>query len=69
MLQAHAEESGCPTGVLCEVVWEMQWCMAPLLVLNSSDIVEASLLKSVEGEHRTSPMPEEEAALLSNVKT
>ena len=68
VLQAHAEESWFPTGVLCGAVWKLQWCMAPLLVLNSDEIVEASLLQPIEGECRTSPTPEEEATLLGNVK-
>ena len=42
--------------------------MAPLLALNCDEIVEASLLKSIDGEWETSPMPEEEATLLDNVK-
>ena len=67
-LQAHAEESGCPTGVLCEVARELQQCMAPLLALNGDEIVGASLLQSMEGECRTSPTPEEEAALLGDIK-
>ena len=33
VLQACAEESRFPTGILCDAVWELQWCMAPLLVL------------------------------------
>ena len=39
VLQAYAKESGCPTGVLCEVEWELQLCMAPLLVFNGYEIV------------------------------
>ena len=42
--------------------------MAPLLVINGDDIVKASLLKSTEGECRTSPTPQEEATLLGDVK-
>ena len=68
VLQACADESGFPTGVLCDVAWELQWCMAPLLVLNGDKIFEASLLRPVEVEHRTSPMPEEEATLLGDIK-
>ena len=58
MLQAHAKGSGFPTGVLCDVAWELQWCIALLLVLNGDEIVEASLLRLIEGECGTSPMPE-----------
>ena len=57
LLQACTKESGFPTGVLCDVMWELQWCMAPLLVLKSDEIVEASLLRPIEGECGTSPMP------------
>ena len=57
-LQAHMEESSCPTGVLCEAARELQLCMALLLVLNEGEIVEASLLQSMEGECRTYPLPE-----------
>ena len=67
-LQAHAEESSCPMGVLCEAARELQWYMAPLLILNEDETVEASLLQSVEGECGTCPMPEEEATLLGDVK-
>ena len=68
-LQFHAEESGCHAGVLCDAVRELQWCMPPLLALNGDEIVEASLLQPMEGEHGTSPMPEEEATLLGDIKS
>ena len=55
-------------GVLCDVAQELQWCMAPLLILNGDNIVEATLLRPTEGEHRMSPTPEEEATLLGNIK-
>ena len=42
--------------------------MAPLLVLNGDEIVEASLLSLIGRECRTSPTPEEEAALLGDIK-
>ena len=38
-----------------------------LLVLNGNEIVEASLLRPIEGECRTSPTPEE-AILLGDIK-
>ena len=66
-LQACAEKSGFPTGVLCDVAWELQWCMALLLVLNSNEIVKASFLRPIEGECGTTPTPEEEATLLGNI--
>ena len=67
-LQAHIKESSCPTGVHCEGARELQQCMALLLALNGDVMVEVSLLQSVEGEHRTSPMSEEEATLLCDIK-
>ena len=42
--------------------------MTPLLVLNGDEIVEASLLRPVEGECGASPTPEEGVALLGNIK-
>ena len=63
-LQACAERLGVPTGVLCDVVWKLQRCMAPLMSLSGDDIVEASLLEPAGEEHRTSPTLEEEAFLL-----
>ena len=68
VLKAHTKESGCPTRVLYEVTWELQQCMAPLLVPKGDKIAEASLLKSVEGECRSFPIPEDEATLLSDNK-
>ena len=57
-LQAYTEESWFPTGVLCDAAWELQQCMAPLIVLNSKEIDEAPLLRPTEGGCRTSPTPE-----------
>ena len=68
VLQACAEESGSPSGVLCDVAQEIQWCMDPLLILNGNEIVEASLLRTVKGECGTSPTPEEEVTLLHDIK-
>ena len=42
--------------------------MDPLLALSSDEIVKASLLRPIGEEHGTSPIPEEEAALLGKVK-
>ena len=67
-LKDHVEESGFPTGILCVAARELQQCMTPLLVLNCNKIVGASLLKSIEGECGASPMPEEEASLLGDIK-
>ena len=64
MLQACAERSGVPTGVLCNVAQEYQKCMAPLINLIVDDIVEVSLLESPGQECETSPTLEEEATLL-----
>ena len=55
-------------GDLCESVWVLQKCMAPLLALIGDEIVEASLLRPIGEEHRTSPTPEEKAALMGEVK-
>ena len=52
------------TGVLYDVVQELQMCMAPLMNLNGDDIVEALLLEAMRNEPRTCPIPEEEATLL-----
>ena len=67
MLQACTEKSEFPTEVLSGAAHELQQCMAPLLVLNGDEIVEVSLLRLIEGECRTSPMPEE-ATLLGDIK-
>ena len=40
VLQACTEESGFPTGVLCDAALEPQRYMAPLLALSGSEIVE-----------------------------
>ena len=67
-LQACTKESGSPIGVLCDAAQELQWYMAPLLILNGDKIVDASLSRPIKGECRTSPTPEEEATLLGNIK-
>ena len=67
VLQACTEESGSAIGVLCEAGTAM--VHGPLLVLNSDKIVQASLLRPVKGEYRTSPTPEEEATLLGDIKS
>ena len=61
-LKAHAEESWFLIGSSV-----MQQWMAPPIVLNGDEIVEATLLTPVEGECRTSPMPEEKATLLGDI--
>ena len=66
VLQTYMKESGSPTGVFCNAVQDLQWCMAPLLAINSDEIVGASLLSPIGEECRTSPTPEEEAILLGN---
>ena len=40
-LQACTEGLGVPTGILCDTVWELQKCMAPLMTLSGNDIIEA----------------------------
>ena len=62
-LQCCAERSA-QTGVFCNMAWELQKCMAPLMYLNREDIVKASLLEPMGNKPRTSPTQEEEAALL-----
>ena len=54
--------SGAPTGVLCNVVCELQKYIAPLLSLNGDNIVEALLLEPTGDKPRTSPTLEKEAA-------
>ena len=68
VLQAFAKELGFLTGVLCDAVWELQRCMAPLLAFSSDEVVEASLLRPRGEECRTSPTPEEEGTLLGKIK-
>ena len=68
VLQTCTEESGFPTGVLCESVQELQKCMAPLMALSSDEIVKFSLLRPTGEEHGASPTPEEEAARLGEVE-
>ena len=63
-LQCCTERSGALTRVICNIEREIQKCMAPLTSLNGDDIVEASLLEPAGEECKTSPMPEEEAAIL-----
>ena len=63
-LQCCAERLGALTRVLCDMVRELQRCMAPLMSLSMDDIVEASLLEPTGEECKTSPMPKEEAILL-----
>ena len=63
-LQCCAERSGAPTRVLCNVAWELQKCMVPLMSLNGDDVVKAMFLQPMGDKPRTSPALEEEAALL-----
>ena len=37
VLQAYTEELGFPAGVHCYAEQELQWCIAPLLVLNGNE--------------------------------
>ena len=66
-MQACPKESGFPTGVLCDAMWELQRYMAPLVALRNNEIVEASLLRPIE-ECGTSPTPQEKTALLGKIK-
>ena len=54
-LQACANELGVPAGILCELAWELQGCMAPLMTLSGDNFVESSLLKSMGDKHGTPP--------------
>ena len=53
VLQACTEESGIPTGILCELARELQKYMPPM-TFSGVYIVEASLLKPTGEEHGTS---------------
>ena len=63
-LQSCAERSGELTGVLCNMGWELQKCMAPLMSLNGDDIEEASFLEPMGNKPGTSSTTEEEATIL-----
>ena len=62
-LQQCVERLGMPLRVLCEPAWDLQRFMAPLMWLNSDDIVEASLFGPTNNRPITSPSMEEEAVL------
>ena len=47
-LQACTKGSGALTGILCNLAWELQKCMAPLMTLSGDDITEASFLKATK---------------------
>ena len=58
-----------PSGVLCDMAWDPQRCMVPLMHLKEDDIMEASLLGAADNEPRASHTPAEDAALLGNDPT
>ena len=47
---------GVPTGVLFELAWELQKCMAPRWPSSGDDIVEVSLLKPMGDKHKHTPI-------------
>ena len=53
-----------PAGVLYNAAQELQRWMAPLMCLNRDEIMEVLLLEPTDEKARTSPILEEEAALL-----
>ena len=64
VLQACAKESGVSTSILCELISELQKCMAPPMTLSGDNMVVASLLKPTGEELGASPTLEEETTLL-----
>ena len=50
-----------PPRVLCEVAWDLQRCMAPLMQLDRDEILEASLLGPTNDKPRMPPISNEEA--------
>ena len=55
-----------PPEVLCNVAWDLQRCMAPLMWLDGDEIVEASLPKPADNGPGVCPTSEEEAVLLGD---
>ena len=52
-----------PSRVLCDVAWDLQRYMVPLMHLKGDDILEASLLRATDNEPGASLTHAEEAAL------
>ena len=59
-LQCCAEQLGSPPSTMCGEVQDLWRCLLPLIQLDEEDILEASLLKSVEDEPVASLTPTEE---------
>ena len=53
-----------PPGVLFNVMWDHQQCMAPLMWLDRDEFMEASLLGPTDDRIGGSPTLEEEVVLL-----
>ena len=68
VLQAYTKESGYPTGVPCDPLWEQQRYMTPLLALNGNEISWGFPPDQWE-ENAESPLHQRmEAALLGDIK-
>ena len=67
--QHCAEKLRMPSGVLCDIVWDLQRCMEPLMHLEGDDIFEASLLEAADNEPGAFPTLAEEATLLGKDPT
>ena len=53
-LQHCAERLGMPSGMLCDVAWDLQRCMVPLMCLEGDAILEALLLGATDNKPWTS---------------
>ena len=65
-IQCCVERLGRPPRVLCRAEWDLQRCMAPLMWLDSDEIIEASLLGPANNRPITPPTTGEEAVLLGD---
>ena len=63
-LQCYVERLGTIPRVLCEAAQDLQRCMAPLMWLDSDEIIEASLLGPAYNRPITTPTTEEEVVFL-----
>ena len=69
VLQCGVERLGAPSGVLCNLVQDLQSCIEPLMCLEGDYIMETILLKASDNEPGISPTLAEEAALLGKDAT
>ena len=68
--QQHcAEKLGVSSRGLCDVAWDLQRCMVPLMHLQGEDILETLLLRATDDDPRASPTLAEVATLLGNGPT